>query len=356
MTDQGLLYERIKDIEISAPFGAKSMEGARVTNPTELLFDEEKNRMARCFSNGSLPYDTLSDYERFSLLVSNMNSMSGSGARELFSEELSLLFGYNKKLTSECVEELWKLACERINEADFNAENLLKKCGIIQRNFDEIYDINLIRRYSRCYLDYIDEIAYEMSKNTTSVVCCNVSDLDFVRTDIYHCEEAYKHFASCRDYTKNDENTLLCGMLYSACEQLKKEQRALWLFVSDNVSSVSRLLNYLSERRVLPRVYVILSASSAKNGAARLCRSSEIVPSFVYESGDTEKGIADKLLSMASVYPVSLVRYAGICETVAIPAAADNLVKRGICKALSEICDDINEAVGIYRSIVNRAK
>lgn len=353
MTDQGLLYERIKDIEISAPFGAKSMAGVRVTNPTELLFDEEKNRMARYFLKGSVPYELLSDYERFSLLVSNISAMSGSGVREVFSEELALLFGYNKRLTSECVEELWKLSCESIEKADYSSDELLKKCGIIQRKINEIYELKLCRRYSRCYLDYIDEIAYEMSKNTMSIVCCDVSEIKFVRTDIYHCEEAYKHFASCRDFTENDENTLLCGILYSVCEQLKKEQRALWLFVSDNLSSASQLLNYLSERRVLPKVYTILSASAAKNGAARLCRSAEIVPSFMYESGDTEKGIADKLISMASVYPISLIRYAGIHESVAISLAADNIVKRGICKALSEICDNIDEAVDIYRSIVS---
>ena len=357
MIDYNALYERIEDVRAIDLLGPPRKWEGNVTNITELLFDNEKNKMACRFASAqSVPYEKTSDFERFSLYLSNMPNMAGSGSRALFAEELSLLFGYKGKLDGECVNELWGSAASALECCGYNADRLLERRGISQIDVDGIYEIKLNRSYARSYLDYLDEVAFEMAKMPCDTLYCDISELNFVRTDVYHCEEAYKRYASCRDYNKEQEDMLTCGVLYSVCERLKKENRALWLYVGNNLSCAESMLAYYKDRGVLPRVYVVLSESSAKLGATRLCFDPAISPALAYEMGDTEERIAKKLLELASVYPISLVRYGGIFGTVALPIAAHNMVKRGICKALCEVCDDVDKAYEIFCAIYDNRK
>ena len=219
---------------------------------------------------------------------------------------------------------------------------------MVQLDVDVIYEIILKRRYARSYLDYIDEIAFELASVPYDTAYFDMSDLEFVKTDVFHCEEAYKRYAACRDYDKEQIDMLTSGVLYSTCEKLKKDNRALWLYVGNNIIFAEKMLNYFSERGVLPRVYAILSESSAKLGASNICRISGVSPAIAYEMGDTSDRIANKIIELASVYPISLVRYGGIFGDVALPEAAHEIVKKGICKALSQICDDAESAKDIF--------
>ena len=208
------IYNKVRDVWAVDLLGAPRKWNGNVTNATELLFDGEKNKMTRCFaSRQSVPYEKMSDFERFSLYVSNIPNMLGSGSRALFAEEISLLFGYSGKLCGECVNELWDKAALSLERCEYNADKLLESRGIAQIDVDGIYEIKLNRSYARSYLDYLDEVAFEMAKMPCDTLYCDISELNFVRTDVYHCEEAYKRYASCRDYNKEQEDMLTCGVL-----------------------------------------------------------------------------------------------------------------------------------------------
>lgn len=341
------IYTKVKDIHAVDLLGAPRKWTSQVTNATELLFDAEKERMTRSFLNGDIKrYEAMSDYERFSLFVENLHNMSGSGVKELFETEIEMLFSD----TAKDAQSLWNAAADGLSLCGYDARRFISERGVIQLDVHGIYEIILKRRYAKSYLDYIDEIGFELAAAPFDTAYYDMSTLDFVKTDVFHCEEAYKRYAACRDYDKTQIDTLSCGMLYSVCEKLKKEQRALWLFVGHNIECAEKLISYFSGRGVLPRVYVVLSESSAKNGTARICRFDNVSPAIAYEMGDTAERIKNKLLELASVYPVSLVRYGGIFGNVAIPEAAHEIVKKGICMALDKICCD-TDADEIFNKI-----
>ena len=342
------IYDKVRDVHTVDLLGAPRKWTGKVTNATELMFDSQKLWMTYSFADDAgKNLDKMSDYERFLLFVSNLKNMAGSGVRELFETELSMLLG-DIKIDAEII---WNKVADSLEKSGYDAAKLISDSGVVQLDIDGIYEIALRRRYSKSYLDYIDEIAFELASAPYDTAYFDMSDLNFVRTDVFHCEEAYKHFAACRDYNKEYIDMLSSGILYSACENLKKENRALWLYVGDNIIDAERMLRYFSDRGVLPRVYVVLSESSAKLGASKICRVEGVSPAIAYEMGDTADRIANKVFELASVYPISLVRYGGIFGNVALPEAAHEIVKKGICIALSKICDDVEVACDIFCAI-----
>lgn len=342
------IYEKVRDVHAVDLLGAPRKWEGKVTNAAELLFDDQKLFIAKTFAESyGKCVERMSDFERLSLFVSNLPDMAGSGARELFETELSMLFG---DIETDA-ELIWNRAANKLEACGYDARKFIAESGVAQLDVDGIYEIALKRRYARSYLDYIDEIGFELASAPFDTAYFDMSDLVFVKTDVYHCEEAYKRFAACRDYDKDQIDMLTSGMLYSTCEKLKKENRALWLYVGDNIIHAERMLRYFSDRGVLPRVYVVLSESSAKLGASKICRIGAVSPAIAYEMGDTADRIANKVLELASVYPISLVRYGGIFGNVALPEAAHEIVKRGICSALSRICDSSESAIEIFKKI-----
>ena len=342
------IYDKIAEVYAVDLLGAPRKFDGKITNATELLFDAQKLLTTRFFaeSEGKC-IDRMSDYERLSLFMKNLSNMAGNGVRELFETELEMLFGGIER----DAEALWKNVSDELAGCGYNAKSLIANKGIVQLDVDGIYEITLCRRYAKSYLDYVDEIALELAGAPYDTAYFDMSELCFERTDVYHCEEAYKRFAACRDYNKEQTDMLTSGVLYSTCGKLKKENRALWLYVGDNIIECEKMLKYFYDRGVLPRVYVVLSESSAKLGASRICRINGVSPAIAYEMGDTADRIANKVLELASVYPISLVRYGGIFGNVALPEAAHEIVKKGICKALAKICDDIDSATDIFKSV-----
>ena len=183
---------------------------------------------------------------------------------------------------------------------------------------------------------------------------CDVSQVAFVRSDVYHCEEAYKAVATQRGYTKHLEDTLVCGVIYSLCETAKREGKELILNVGRNLDSASGLLNYLIQRGVLPRTRILVSQPYLKTAARELCGvfgKSVVSFGIAYESGDTEYDIANKFREAASVYPLSKIDYLGVLPRIALPEAAHLIVKRGLSRYLSEICECEDAAQRLAYSI-----
>lgn len=347
------LYDRISRIDISDILGESRGIPKVVSNPAQLLLDDEKQRMTLPFlKDTALSYEKMSDYERFSLFVSNLAYMSGSGASERFCEELKLLFGYDVSVMGASAERIWKTCSDVLESVGYNAEELFKKRGIRGDVRPDVFSLELKHRYTRSYLDYSDEICAEISYHRNKTVFCDISGIDFIRTDIYHCEEAYRAFASGRGYAKEMGDTLMCGVLYSVCESLKNQDRELWLYVGENIASAKRMLGYFSERGVLPFVRVIASEPFIKSGAQNLSSvSSRVRVGLVYEASDTERSIARKITDIAETYPVGLLRYGGIMIDLPFADAARNIVKRGVCRALLDICDDADTAFDVAKRI-----
>ena len=217
------IYNEIRSVSAVDLLGAPRKFEGKITNATELLFDDQKLLITRFFaeSEGKC-IDLMSDYEIFLLFVKNLSNMAGNGVRELFETELEMLFGDAKR----DAESLWKTVSDELEACGYNAKTLISNKGIVQLDVDGIYEITLCRRYARSYLDYIDEIALELAGAPYDTAYFDMSEICFERTDVYHCEEAYKRFAACRDYNKEQTDMLTSGVLYSTCEKLKKEKNA----------------------------------------------------------------------------------------------------------------------------------
>ena len=74
-----VLYKKISQIPIKDLFGSFGFYSEIEINPTRFLFNEDSNRFARFFAQSDgVAYEKRSDYERFELLVRNLDNMRGS--------------------------------------------------------------------------------------------------------------------------------------------------------------------------------------------------------------------------------------------------------------------------------------
>lgn len=332
MSSFDTLYNEIKELTVSDKITVCHSAPRGVSNPYELLFDSEKRRICESV----LGLEALSsDYERFERFVSVYPLMCGCGAAERFGEELSELFDNEDKICAENAQAIWERAIECISKSDHNAPSTQKR--------EDVFSFKLEYTYSKSYLDYVDDCLLLAFGERARDVFCDISKTDFVRGDVYHCEEAYKSFMSGRGISRENEDMLTCGVIYSMAQRLKKEGKALWIYIGNNVKEAKRLLEYLSGRGVLGEVYIGSAENCSFELANSLCfikNQARVSPVVYFEMGDSELSICKKIKAIASAYPVFSIRYGGILFDAALPSAVHRIVKRGLARALFELGAD----------------
>lgn len=357
MTDKAKkIYKVVADEKICDRFARPCAAVEIFTNPAQLFLDGQKDRMARICCDGiGLSYNKMSDYERFCTFINALPKMAGSGAYELFFEELSMLFGYDYS-TEINARELWESLCEQISQTAFKLDMVLNRCYGAEHTNSFLPILYEGKNYS----EFVDINLKKLASVTNGIVGLDVSDIDFSVTDKYHADMAYRAYLEGDDSHKD---IIASALLYSICENSKKSDICLYLYIGDNYSSARTFISYFKDRGILPNITLFASDSICYRVAKELCGMYEVGSAeiridcgLVYCEGDTVQSIADKAKSIARVYPVGELVIGGSLSTAPVFAAADELVKKGIAEALADICNDVQEAIICFAEIIKNSK
>ena len=289
----------ISNIPVQELFATPVLESEVLTNPTQLLIDDEKRRFfALCTDRD----DYTSDYELFAAFVENLWKMRGSGVYQLFCEELKLFFGYIEDILSADPKELWRRFCDTLNESVFDID-MLKKISHQKTLSYKLPMINNGVGYEqliRKNLEVINAIEGDF-------VVVALSGYNFVKTDRYHAEEA------CLSDLKEDRkslDTVYSGLLYPICEMIKKQGKKLYLYIGNNFDSAKLMIEYFSSRGILPETRIFTSCDNLERVASELCGvygsdKIRVRCGLVYWQGDTVEKISESIKRVAAVYPIA---------------------------------------------------
>ncbi len=347
-----MLYKKLSVLPIREFFTAP-MADRIFTNPAELLVDSSRERFIRLLASpGDMPFDKMSDFERFSAFVTGLSQMWGSADRELFFEEFSLLFGYESDMTNPDAAEMWRAFSQKMSEERYDLDGILRMSGA------ELLTGEVLPIISK-------DCDYEtvMRRNLEAIDCAerrclslDVSGLSFEITDRYHAEEAYKSFLGGDE---SSIHTVLSGLMYSIFEKAKKSKICLFLYIGENYISSKKMIDYFAERGVLPNAVVFASGETERLAAAELCgayergkQSVRIEYGLTYNCGDTAEYIADRICALARVYPVGQLTVGGTVTNSPAFAARHRILRKGICMAMLRICSDSDTALECARRII----
>ena len=344
------LYEDILSIRTRDYFSSFDEKRAQFSNPAEMLIGGEEERFVRlCSDESGLPFEKMSDYERFAAFVNNRLCFSGSGVAEVFAEKVRLFTEEDIDSYYISPQALWTLCCEKMSFAENGLDTLgaekgksirlPRLCGCV--SYTELLERNFEA------LDGADE---------ETAVIADISDVEFLRSDKFHCEEAFSAFF---EDGVSGRDMLVSGLLYSLCEKMKKRNIRLWLNIGGNYSFAEKLIKYFSGRGVLPSIRVFASGDCIVRAARGLCGEYpsgssrvKVLCGVLYECGDTSDLIADKIKKIAAVYPLKLLRFGGTDTNEPLFAAHHRVFAKGLYLALHDICGDCGEALGIARAVL----
>ena len=342
------IYNELSMLPIREFFAAPC-EGRAFTNPWELLRDAEKERFIKILSdNADIPYEKMSDFERFSATLSGISRAWGSGARELLDAELSMLFGYELCKDTPNAAELWRDFTQKMSKNDYNS-NIELTCDT------HLPIVTLESHYAAWVKRNLDAI----ERNEKLAATLDISNLSFVLTDRYHAEEAYKEF--CQG-SKEALDIALSGLLFSIFETARKRNICLFLNIGNNVRSAKKMIDYFTERGVMTDLVLFASADTVSVVAAELCgvresgkRQCRIECGLLYEHGDTAEYIANKVCDIARVYPMERIVIGGSVTDSRAFAARHRILRRAVCMAAERICPDRDTALECARRITENS-
>ncbi|MBO5415555.1 MAG: hypothetical protein J6A83_02860 [Clostridia bacterium] len=289
-----------------------------ITNPTQLLIDSDKLRMLTLCGAHTCG---MSDFEIFSAFVSNLSNMRGSGVRELFFEELNLFFDISEDVTAMDIRTLWRGLCKKIENEEISNHPALKA---IPQN---VFHITL---QAKSYAELISENLDFIASVKSDFVSLDISDIDFRRTDKYHAEEAYKAYLRGEGSARSE---FISGMLYPLCEEIKRRELSMFVYLGENYHSAKKMIEYFAEREVLPNTRAFAAGETLFRVASELCGrygDAGVLCGFLYENGDTAESIAEKIKKIARVYPIGSLVAGGSVTNSPTFAARHNILRRGI--------------------------
>lgn len=312
----------IPQINIREYFATPDTNGRIFTNPAQLLLNAEKLKMLGFFCDD---IEKMSDYEKFSAFVSNLGQMYGSSVYQLFMAELETIFSYEGDIYEADTCELWRYICDIIESGRY-LENLgledLPPMPLPIYSCVDAYD-SLISKN----LELIRSSAYDFAT-------LDLSKTEFLRTDRYHAEQSYKAFISGeKDYI------FVSGLLFEICSELKRLDKALYVYVGDNYESIKDMIGYFNERGVLPDTVIFSSGNTLYQVAKELCGSYDknikVCCGVVYESGDTVQSIAESLRAVARIYPIGKLVFGGSVTSSVTFSARHAIFKRAFSLAFN---------------------
>ena len=321
------------------------------TDPSQLLFDDRKRHMLSHFLGSKT--DKLSDYELFYEFISNLESVQGSAEKEIFVEELKILYGDEILGAINDPRLAWQNICDKMSLGKYNYAEKIKTMS--SNNLT-----NYVRIFSNIdnFQNYYDFLSYqteEIKKSDSEYIVADISVLNFARTDDFHAAEAYKRYVA-KDTKFRD--VALSGALYPVMSAIKSAGKTLLLNIEDNYSSAERIIEYFSAREVLPNT-VIFAREHSRRVAERLCGAyksgkGEIFVRFglLFYEGDTVRDIKARVLDASAVYPVGKLFVGGALTSSPLLPARHNILKRGIAEALYELSCDLDWCLRITENIV----
>ncbi|MBE6596288.1 MAG: hypothetical protein E7641_01335 [Ruminococcaceae bacterium] len=300
-----------------------------VTNPAQLIFHKDnKDFFQKIFGISESETKKMSDFERFSTLLGGLHLAVGSGLYEYICEMLG-------ERRQDDPISLWRELTEEISSGDLSESGRKSDANIFPEPIS-----------TESFKEYLSRIFSMSGKN----ILVDISSLEFKRSDPYHTEKAYLDFLSGREY---DKDLLLCGVLYKFCEHFKDSNICLTLYVEDNMENVELLVNYLLGRGVMPIAYIVCSSDCVGCAAEHICGvrengdgETEILCGIGYRPCDTSISLAEAIKKLATVYPVGKLKLYGSRSNDLLFEVVDKIMKRGLCRAVSELsfCDAEAEA------------
>lgn len=319
----------INDVHISEYFAICQDSANIFTDPVQFLFDDEKLKMLEYFCDD---IEKMSNYEKFSAFVSNLQKMYGSSARQLFEEELSIFFSYEGDITKADPKDLWIVLCEQMSGRIYNYDTALKFS-------DSEYlpsEFLPISMHCGSYGELINKNIDVIKATEWDFLTVDLSSFEFIYTDRYHAEQFYKEFL---DGGKNE--SFVSGVLYDICREIKRQGKKLFVYADDNYENIKKLINYFSERDVLPTCVIFSHGDTLFNIAKDICGvygndRVRILCGLVYSSGDTIESISHTVKNVARVYPIGKLIVGGSLTSSAAFAARDSILKKAVALAYKQ--------------------
>ena len=330
------------------PSGAKS-----ITNLWELLVDGEKERFAILnAANADIPYEKMSDFERFSAFVSAVSRAWGSGARELFLEEMSHLLGYDPQKDMPSALDMWRDFDRRVSDLSCTVTTEAESCRTAHLP---------ILAFGDDYGAWVERNLKIIEEASGRAVTLDISEMNLCITDRYHAEEAYRAFCGG---SMESLDIALSGLLFSVLERARKSNICLFVNIGNRLESAKIMIDYFTERGVMSDLVLFGTGDIAAAVAAELCdvresgkRSATIECGILYRHGDTSEYIAKTVCDIARVYPVERLVIGGSLTESPAFAARHRVLRRGVCIAADRICPDTESALECARAIIeNSAK
>ena len=337
--------ERIASaIRIRDAFAAPDAISYIPTDPAQLLFDKRKLRMLSYFWGADV--EKLSDYERFSEFARRLEAIQGSAEKEIFVEEMKMLYSDEIIEHIDDPRALWNSICEKMSLEKCNYKNKIVEIS----RYDKMENIRIFAIIDD-FDNYSDFVSYQVNnikKSDAKYVTADISVLNFARTDEFHAAEAYKKYkAGDRDLL----DVALSGALYHAMSAIKASGKTLLLNIEDNFTSAEQMIEYFKSRDLMPNT-VIFSRFAARRVSEQLCGVYDtpkgeafIGAGLLYYDGDTVRDVKNRLLDICAAYPIDKVIVGGAATSSPLVRARHALLRQGIAQGLYELCEDVDQCI-----------
>ena len=328
-------------ISIRDAFAAPLDVSYRPTDPAQLLIDERKLKMLSYFAGTEAA--RLSDYEQFFEFVSVLDAMQGSAEKEIFTEELKLLYSKDVLDHIDDPKELWEIICEKMSLENCNFTEHLQETT----KYNKIKTVRIFTNIDHFenYADFLADQTKKIKSSNAEYVTIDISVLNFARTDDFHAARAYEQY-KVGDRAALD--TALSGALYPVLSAIKEAGKRLLLNIEDNFTAAEKMLEYFRGRDIMPNT-VIFAKRESRRVAEQLCGVYKtpkgelfVGAGLLYYEGDTARDVKNRFLDIAAAYPTDKLFVGGAMTSSLLVAARHNLLRRGIAEAIYELCEDMS--------------
>lgn len=347
------LYEEMADIPVFDLFARPSFEGTQITNPAQLLIDKRNSRYLM-LASGITPseYEKMSHYERFECFMANLDNMLGSGVREEFLTGLELYFSKSESELSIGAKALWCELCDKIEREMCDGKSPLSIPRAECCETPTLPVLSMGVPYAAMIAENLDILS---KCGECGYAALDLSGVSFQRTDRYHAQTAYEDILRGRD-KRMDE--VISGILYPIFEAASKKGITLYIYVGDEILSAKAMIEYFAGRGILPDIRIFANREGELVVAKELCgvyesgeREARVLLGMLYLEGDTVNSICERVLALSGIYPIGSLIVGGSI-TKGRAEIRHEILKKGICKALSYLSSDIELQKNIVKKIL----
>jgi len=302
---------------------------------------------------------TASDYETFAEWERIMPLCVGTGTAALYVEEKRIL-GID---TAATPREAW----QTVTEQPLLQEDLVTLYAVSDQTVNIVSELsNIVRRKEKSPLSYteifasLSEIIQEKkarkNKELHFIFDCN---FDFFEApNRYRAEQILQEKKYVENFNKNEKFLLSAQLLIDLILVAKQEALTPILHLRRwrTAEQLREFLDYLAAHRLLVgelRIGTLLDTDFKFLTVLceSLCDRISVHPELILLPSDFGTDIAQRLRSLASVYPLGGLRFGGIDTDAPLFWAGHRLFKEQLARLLSELCDTEEQAIYLAKSI-----